>query len=70
MSIETVANVTKSNPLLKIKGLTMSIGGVIALNKVDFDVNYNELVGLLGDNGAVKSTLVKIIMGVFPPIRE
>ncbi len=54
-------------PLLKGEGLTKRFGKVTALSNVDFDVNYNEVVGLLGDNGAGKSTLVKTIMGVFPP---
>ncbi|MDI9593838.1 MAG: ATP-binding cassette domain-containing protein [Atribacterota bacterium] len=67
MNTETASIENETSPLLKIKGLTKRFGGVIALNKVDFDVNYNEVVGLLGDNGAGKSTMVKTIMGVFPP---
>ncbi len=53
--------------LLKSKKLTKIFGKVTALQNVDFDVKYNEVVGLLGDNGAGKSTLVKTIMGVYPP---
>jgi len=67
MSTVSAMTTTATSPLLKIQGLTKKFGGVVALNKVDFDVNYNEVVGLLGDNGAGKSTLVKTIMGVFPP---
>jgi simple sugar transport system ATP-binding protein len=65
----TESDIAKTNgePLLKSKGLTKRFGKVTALEKVDFDVNYNEVVGLLGDNGAGKSTLVKTIMGVHPP---
>jgi simple sugar transport system ATP-binding protein len=35
-----------------------------ALCNVNFQINYNEIVGLLGDNGAGKSTLIKIMSGV------
>lgn len=50
-----------------MKNIYKSFGGVRALSGVDFEVGYNEVVGLLGDNGAGKSTLIKILMGVFPP---
>ncbi|MBN1311566.1 MAG: sugar ABC transporter ATP-binding protein [Anaerolineae bacterium] len=42
-------------------------GAVCALKNVSFDVGSNEIVGLIGDNGAGKSTIVKILTGVFPP---
>jgi simple sugar transport system ATP-binding protein len=42
-------------------------GAVCALKNISFDVGSNEIVGLIGDNGAGKSTIVKILTGVFPP---
>ncbi|MCX6089640.1 MAG: ATP-binding cassette domain-containing protein [Candidatus Atribacteria bacterium] len=63
----SVSKVAETMPLLRIRGLTKRFGGVVALKNVDFDVNYNEVVGLLGDNGAGKTTLVKTIMGVHAP---
>ncbi|GAP22782.1 ATP-binding cassette domain-containing protein [Leptolinea tardivitalis] len=42
-------------------------GSVCALKNINFNVEKNEIVGLIGDNGAGKSTLVKILTGVFPP---
>ncbi|MBN1430282.1 MAG: sugar ABC transporter ATP-binding protein [Anaerolineae bacterium] len=42
-------------------------GPVCALKNISFDVGSNEIVGLIGDNGAGKSTIVKILTGVFPP---
>jgi simple sugar transport system ATP-binding protein len=42
-------------------------GLVCALRNINFEVDSNEIVGLIGDNGAGKSTLVKILTGVFPP---
>jgi simple sugar transport system ATP-binding protein len=67
--MDTRSEVTSdgNEPLLRSKGLTKRFGKVTALQNVDFDVDYNEVVGLLGDNGAGKSTLVKTVMGVYPP---
>ncbi len=42
-------------------------GLVCALKQINFEVGKNEIVGLIGDNGAGKSTMVKILTGVFPP---
>ena len=42
-------------------------GLVCALKDINFEVGRNEIVGLIGDNGAGKSTMVKILTGVFPP---
>jgi simple sugar transport system ATP-binding protein len=42
-------------------------GLVCALQNINFEVGRNEIVGLIGDNGAGKSTMVKILTGVFPP---
>jgi simple sugar transport system ATP-binding protein len=67
MNTQTEVKNSGGEPLLKSTGLTKRFGKVTALQNVDFDVNYNEVVGLLGDNGAGKSTLVKTIMGVHPP---
>ena len=42
-------------------------GLVCALKNINLEVGRNEIVGLIGDNGAGKSTMVKILTGVFPP---
>ncbi len=42
-------------------------GLVCALRDINLTVGKNEIVGLIGDNGAGKSTMVKILTGVFPP---
>ena len=51
----------------ELKNVSKSFGGVNALNAVNFRVEYNEVVGLIGDNGAGKSTLIKILTAVYPP---
>jgi len=53
--------------LLEMKDIHKSFGEIHALRGVDFDVNYNEIVGLVGDNGAGKTTLIKILNGIYPP---
>ena len=56
-----------SEPLLKVVNVWKRFGTVTALKGVSFEVGRGEVVGLLGDNGAGKSTMAKIIAGVFPP---
>ncbi len=53
--------------LLQMKNIKKSFGAVAVLKGIDFEVGYNEIVGLVGDNGAGKSTLIKIITGVHLP---
>lgn len=55
------------NPILQVKGITKSFGGVKALDEVDLDLYDFELLGLIGPNGAGKSTLFEIIAGTLPP---
>jgi D-xylose transport system ATP-binding protein len=51
------------DPLLRLDGITKHFGAIEALRGVSFDVRRGEVVALLGDNGAGKSTVVKIIAG-------
>ena len=53
--------------LLSAQGISKSFGGIAALADVSFDVGQAEIVGLVGDNGAGKSTFISILMGVTPP---
>ena len=54
-------------PLLEVRGVSKSFGAIQALADVSFSVGAGEVVGLMGDNGAGKSTMVKLIAGNFPP---
>ena len=54
-------------PLIEAKGLHKWYSGVHALKNVDFQVFGGEVVGLVGDNGTGKTTLIKILSGVHPP---
>lgn len=53
--------------LLEAHGLKKRFGGNEAVKDVSFDVNEGECVVLAGDNGAGKSTVIKIISGVYAP---
>jgi ribose transport system ATP-binding protein len=50
--------------LLELKGVSKSFGGVQALRGVDFTLLAGQIHGLAGENGAGKSTMMKIIAGV------
>jgi simple sugar transport system ATP-binding protein len=53
--------------LLDVRNVSKSFGAIRALTDVSFSVEPGEVVGLMGDNGAGKSTIVKLIAGNFPP---
>ncbi|MEU7891903.1 ATP-binding cassette domain-containing protein [Nonomuraea sp. NPDC049152] len=54
-------------PVLALEGISKRFGAVQALTDVDLEVNAGEVVALVGDNGAGKSTMIKVIAGVGPP---
>jgi len=56
--------VATETPLLQLRGISKSFGGVAALTDVDFSLRAGEIHGLVGENGAGKSTTMKIIAGV------
>ncbi len=50
-------------PILQVKGVTKTFGGIIALNNVSFDVGEGEILGIIGPNGSGKTTVVNCITG-------
>ncbi|MBI2718884.1 MAG: sugar ABC transporter ATP-binding protein [Rhizobiales bacterium] len=53
--------------LLEVRNVSKNFGAIQAVNDISFEVEPGEVVGLMGDNGAGKSTMVKLIAGNFPP---
>jgi D-xylose transport system ATP-binding protein len=52
-------------PLVELKDMSISFGGVKAVDHVSLDLYPGEVVGLLGHNGAGKSTLIKMLSGAY-----
>lgn len=52
---------------LRMVNIEKYFGLVCALRNINMEVGKNEIIGLIGDNGAGKSTMVKILTGVFRP---
>ena len=57
----------KSKPILSAKSVSKSFDGRIILRKIDINLNQGEMLGLLGSNGAGKSTFMNIVLGLLTP---
>jgi len=54
-------------PILKVRNLTKRYGRVVALDRAELDLYPGEVLGLIGDNGAGKSSLIKAVSGAMKP---
>ena len=54
-------------PILSMRGISKSFGGLRAVSDVDLDLFPGEVFAIVGDNGAGKSTLIKVLTGVYRP---
>jgi fructose transport system ATP-binding protein len=54
-------------PILTARGLVKRYGRVTALDQADFDLHHGEILAVIGDNGAGKSSLIKAISGAVTP---
>ena len=53
--------------MIKVKDLTRSYGNFLAVDQVSFEIGQGEIVGLLGHNGAGKTTIMKMLTGYLEP---
>ena len=55
------------SPILQARGLVKGYGSVIALDNTDFDLYPHEILAVIGDNGAGKSQMIKVLCGAMIP---
>lgn len=58
---------TEARPIVEMRDIKKSFGAVQALRGVDLVLRHNEVLGLVGDNAAGKSTLMKVLSGAYIP---
>ncbi|MEL7152456.1 MAG: sugar ABC transporter ATP-binding protein [Pseudomonadota bacterium] len=67
MKSETMPSVGVDTPVLALKGITKTFPGVKALSDVSLRLHPGQVTALVGENGAGKSTVVKILTGIYQP---
>lgn len=65
--ISATSAVQGNPPVLSLRDISVTFGGVKALQSVDFEVMPGEIQCIAGENGSGKSTLIKVITGVYQP---
>ena len=56
-----------ARPIVEMKGIVKTFGGIHALNGVDLNIYPGEVHVIMGENGAGKSTMMKILSGIYQP---
>lgn len=63
----SMSELSETWPVVQMKAISKSFGAVQALRSVDLTLHHNEVLGLVGDNAAGKSTLMKVLSGAYSP---
>lgn len=58
-----------SAPLLSVRDVSVTFGGIVALNGVSFEMRHGHILGLIGPNGAGKTTLFNCLSRLYQPSR-
>jgi ribose transport system ATP-binding protein len=58
---------TAGESVLELRDLSKSFGGTVAVSQVGFTLGRGQILALLGQNGAGKSTIIKMLAGVYTP---
>lgn len=53
--------------LLQLENVSIRFGGLVAVDRVDININEGEILSLIGPNGAGKSTVFNIVTGIYSP---
>jgi rhamnose transport system ATP-binding protein len=64
---EEVEMARAAAPIFALHNVTKRFGGIVAVDGVDFDVSPGEVHALVGENGAGKSTMMKLVVGLYGP---
>ena len=66
----SIAEIVRQDPtpVLSLRNVSVTFGGVKALQDVSFEVLPGEVQCIAGENGSGKSTLIKVITGVYQPL--
>lgn len=52
-----------AEPILQVKDVTKTFGGITAVNQISFEIKEGEILGIIGPNGSGKTTLINCITG-------
>lgn len=54
-------------PVLRVKDLTISFGGIVAVSNINMEVEKGQIAGVIGPNGAGKTTFFNLLTGIYKP---